>query len=83
MPKMTSWTENGDVRQSDAGQFGLAQQADHKGIDETQRAGEQVLQNNGYGKEDQIAVKGLAPVHKTKHKTSGSQDRVVKRADLA
>ena len=48
-----------DVRQRDRRQRRLAQHTHHKGVDESQRGGDQILQNKGHRQNKHVAVEGF------------------------
>ena len=52
------------------GHLGVAQLADHEGVDESQRKGDEVLQHDGHAQPQQPAVKAGLPANENGHNCS-------------
>ena len=55
--------EDGDVGHQYGGQGGFPQGAHHEGVDQPQKGGAQVLEQDGQGQPHHVAVEGRPPVH--------------------
>ena len=61
--------KDGNVGQGDGGHGGLSQQTHHKGVQQAQRVGDKILQNDGDGEGHHVLVEGLPPPHIGKHRS--------------